>query len=335
MKLRFAGIIAFLALVLSAGFVAADRLPNQTPENQIFTIDTVVDVTGAIDSGTDMAWLIASPGAIKPGIIGTSIDYGDPLAFTYPVGNVIADALYKDSMLTNGGKMSENKNFDLNTKDQALGLYNIVGEKVLTYAGTEGAHMVGEEEYTLDVAGEAKKETDNIRCVFSTNHGGWLPPFCNVVSAKSALININSAQVSAKGQMRAVAKTDDIPAELNYQIAVTPDANSGSGFAEGSVKTTFAGSVMEGRGTGMYWTPYGADVFNAHFGPIYKAGDEVPWDIVKNYPGAWAELYWWDDGDHEFSYEPSQTNTWKDSTEVTGGIKNFQKAFAYKSGFKL
>ena len=29
------------------------------------------------------------------------------------------------------------------------------------------------------------------------------------------------------------------------------------------------------------------------------------------------------------------TNTWKDSTTVTGGIKNFQKAFAYLSGFRV
>lgn len=330
-------LIASLVLMGSAWMVAADRLPNQTPENQIFTIDTIVDASGAVDSTTDMAWLIASPGAIGTGTLGTNwIAPWGSLYYTYPAGNVIADSVYNDAILTNGGKIAENKNFDLNTKNQPLGLYNIGGEKVLTYAGTEGAHMVGEEEYTLDVAGEAKKASDNIRCVFSTNHGGWLPPFCNVVSAKSALINMNSAQVSAKGQIRAVAGTDDIPAELNYQIAVTPDANSGSGFAEGTVKTTFAGSIMEGRGTGMYWTELGVSMFNTHFGTAYKVGDEVPWDIIKTYPS----VGWWDrlggsDDFKEVTYELSATNSWKDSSEVTGGIKNFQKAFAYKSGFTL
>lgn len=86
----------------------------------------------------------------------------------------------------------------------------------------------------------------------------------------------------------AVAETADIPAELNYQIAVTPDANSGSGFAEGSIKTTFAGSIMEARNV-----------------------DEETWN------------------------QTSAENTWKDSSEVTGGIKNFQKALTYHSGFFL
>ena len=31
----------------------------------------------------------------------------------------------------------------------------------------------------------------------------------------------------------------------------------------------------------------------------------------------------------------SATNTWKDSTSVSGGIRNFQKALGYSSGFRL
>jgi hypothetical protein len=104
---------------------------------------------------------------------------------------------------------------------------------------------------------------------------------------------VNSAQISTKGQIRAVAATADIPAEVNYRIAVTPDANSGSGFAEGTVVTTFAGSIMEAR-------DWGAGGYAA---------------------GTWNRT--------------AATNSWKDHTEVTGGIKNFQKAFAYQSGFRL
>jgi len=60
-------------------------------------------------------------------------------------------------------------------------------------------------------------------------------------------VNINSAQVSTKGAARGVASSGDVPAMLNYQIAVTPDSNSGSGFADGTVKTLFGGSIMEAR----------------------------------------------------------------------------------------
>ncbi len=275
--MNYAFLVAIICFMI-IGVVSADRLPNQTPENQIFSIDTVIDVTGAVDDKATLSWVIASPGAIPTGILGAS--------------QVIADVTYRDSILTNGGKISENKNFDFNSKNQANGLYNIESQKVLTYASTEGAHLVGEEEYTLSVAGNYASAADNIRCVFAASQSGYLPAFCNIVSAKSSLVNVNSAQISTKGQIRAVEKTSDIPAELNYQIAVTPDANSGSGFAEGTVKTVFAGSILEARDGG----------------PNNYASASPTWN------------------------KTSAENTWKDTTEVTGGIKNLQKAFAYQSG---
>ncbi|HWQ67455.1 MAG TPA: hypothetical protein VN372_11375 [Methanospirillum sp.] len=36
---------------------------------------------------------------------------------------------------------------------------------------------------------------------------------------------------------------------------MTPDSNSGSGFAEGTVKTEFAGSIMEARYANDYGNP--------------------------------------------------------------------------------
>jgi hypothetical protein len=285
MKYGHVFFLALVTMVVLSGMVAADRLPNQTPENQVFTIDTVIDATGSVDDKSTMAWVIATPGAIPSGIL-------KPL-------QSISDTIYKDAILTNGGKIAENKNFDFNSKNQEMGLFNIESQKVLTYASTEGAHMVGEEEYTLDVAGNYDSSGDDIRCVFSEGDDAILPAFCNIVSAKSGLVNVNSAQISTKGQIRAVAETVDTPAELNYQLAVTPDANSGSGFAEGTVKTVFAGSIMEARDGG---------------------DDNYALDGTT------------EDGEATWN-KTSATNSWKDSTEVTGGIKNMQKAFAYQSGF--
>ncbi len=281
MRFSIAALITMVALVAISGLAAADRLPNATPENQVFSIDTVIDVTGAVDDKTTMSWVIAGPGSIPTGIL--------------KAGQVVADVTFRDSILTNGGKLAENKNFDFSSKNQGSGLYNIEQQKVLTYASTEGAHLVGEEEYTLSVAGNYASGDSNIRCVFSQANNDNLPAFCNIVSAKSSLVNVNSAQISTKGQIRGVAETADVPAALNYQIAVTPDANSGSGFAEGTVKTVFAGSIMEAR----------------------DGGD-------SNYNSATAT---WN--------KTSATNSWKDTTEVTGGIKTLQKAFAYTSGFRV
>ena len=274
-------------MLCATHLVSADWLPNQTSENQVFTIDTVIDVTGAVDDLSTMNWIIASPGSIPEGIL----DSGQSISVTD----------YKDAILTNGGKLSENKNFGFDSQDKQNGLFNVESQKVLTYASTEGSHLVGEEEYTLDAAGNYSGTEGDIRCVFSEGNAAVLPAFCNIVSAKSALVNVNSAQVSIEGQIRSV--TDDVanPAELNYQIAVTPDSNSGSGFAEGTIKTVFAGSIMEARD-----------------------GDD------DNY----ARDGTTEDGEATWN-KTSATNSWKDSTEVTGGIKTMQKAFSYQSGVFL
>ncbi len=267
-------ILVIVSLIALSGFASADRLPNQTPENQQFIIDSVINVTGAVDDATSLSWVIATPGSIPEGIL--------------DVEQAIADVTYRDTILTNGGKISENQNFDFHSGDQSNGLYTIEAQKVLTYTSTEGAHMVGEEEYTLSVSGNYAGIEDTIRCVFAESETSVLPAFCNIVSAKSNLVNVNSAQISSKGQIRSVAETADVAAEMNYQIAVTPDANSGSGFAEGTVKTAFAGSILEAR-----------------------------------------------DADEENWNKTAAENSWKDTTEVTGGIKNLQKAFAYHSGVFL
>jgi len=305
MKFTFAAIVALVALVAFAGFAAADRLPREMPENQIFAIDTVMDVTGIVDDNTKLSWVIAD----------TPL-YDDPSRAPHeglgyiPSGSlgykqVIADISYKDSILTNGGKIAENKNFGFNSKNQGNGLFNIEAEKVLTYASTEGAHMVGEESLVLSVAGNWGQTPDTIRCVFSDN-SGYMPAFCNIVSAKSSLVNVNSAQISTKGQIRATAATGDIPAELNYRIAVTPDANSGSGFAEGTVSTVYTGAIMEARNSNDYL------------------------DVSDHGANARDEAYYYNTWN-----QTSATNSWKDTATVTGGIKNFQHALNYKSGFKL
>jgi len=278
--MRFTRAIIFLCIaILSVALITGgDRLPNQTPENQIYSIDTTLDVIGTVKDTHTMSWVVASPNAIPTAIPGT--------------GQSVSDTIFTDSILTNGGKLSENKNFDFNSKNPSEGLFNIENQKVLTYASTNGSHMVGEEEYTLSVAGNYSTSDGNVRCVFSQNNGFIIPAFCNIVSAKSALVNVNSAQVSSKGQIRSVAETIDVPTALNYRLAVSPDLKSGQTYAEGGVKTVFAGSSLEARdgGDGNY---------------LGSASDE--------HSGTWNKT--------------SSVRTWKDSTSVVGQIRNLQKNF--------
>ncbi|PWR73444.1 hypothetical protein ACKUB1_05230 [Methanospirillum stamsii] len=358
MKFGYAIVLALVALVAVSGFAAADRLPGQVPENQIFTIDTLIDVTGQVSEESEMQWTLADGDYESYKVDGESdatlpadvADFAtalntaksaglielawnaaggiDKLEFPSDWASKLVDpnvsatmkwsdlyalfttGYYKtlsktegaihnsmlkpteeimiltwtDSLRSNGGKLSLSKNIDFDSTDKGKGLSNLEVEKVLTYASTEGNHLVGSEEWTLDVAGSYEKTADTIRCVFATAKSEYFPAFCNVVKAKSELVNINSAQISTKGAARSVAATSDVPAMLNYQIAVTPDSNSGSGFADGTVKTLFGGSIMEARAN----------------------------NLVQ-----------------------SATNNWKDTASVSGGIKNFQKTFNYESGFKF
>ncbi|HWQ65750.1 MAG TPA: hypothetical protein VN372_02650 [Methanospirillum sp.] len=359
-------IVALLLLCVISSIAIADRLPSQVPENQMFQVDTIIDATGIITHETDLHWIIdhqdlqskngvvfnsdievggaypLSPQEISAfesdGIPYTSVinlagdivlisidiptymlqdvyctqgcaageSYQDFLNFlTWGDWYVSSDKLdsgyihdgklrpteeigvvtYTESTRTSGGILSITKNFGFDSRDKEKGLYNLQSEKVLTYSGIDGSHLVGSEAISLDIAGNLKPiANSSIRCVFAESSMIFLPAFCNVVNIKSSLVNINSAQISTKASSRAVGRSSDTSGALNYEIAVTPDRISRTGFADGTISTLFGGSIMEARGR---------------------------------------------------SNETSTMNIWKDSSSVTGGIKNFQKMFTYVSGLKL
>lgn len=157
----------------------------------------------------------------------------------------IGNTFWKDTLITNGGNLAINKNVEFDSENKTKNSYNLQSEKILTYSGIQGTHLIGEENYVLDVTGSSKPdEGDYIRCIYTSHDKTWLPAFCNIVETKVSLININSAQISQTGSLRMVGD-EDIPAELAYHIAITPETNSGSSPAEGRVKTEFSGSIME------------------------------------------------------------------------------------------
>jgi len=162
-------------------------------------------------------------------------------------GDVIGETAWSDNLMTNGGNLAVNKNFNFDSQNQAVNTYNIQAQKILTYDTTNGSHLLGEESYLLNIAGSYKPDDAKyIRCVYAAHDLTWLPAFCNTVQAKVSLMNINHAQISEIGNLRMVGE-DLVPAGLNYQVAITPDTSSGRSVADGIVRTTFRGSIMEAR----------------------------------------------------------------------------------------
>lgn len=260
-----------LIICLLAPGIYADRLPNQTPESQLFTIDTNIMAVGIITDSSELDMDITS-NETHTGILRKR--------------EVFSHLIYSDSLRTSGGKMSENRGLTWDSSSKYRNSDNLKTEKVVTYASTDGGHLLSDESYTLDIIGNYSRGVSLIKCVFGEPNHALYPSFANVVKAKSSLINFNSGKVSTKGLVRAISASNLTPADLKYRIAVTPD-NSQDTTAKGTVRTDFSGDIMEAR------------ISNSSISNWNKA---------------------------------SATNTWKDRTQASGDIENYQKVLKYQSG---
>ena len=269
--------------------VSSDRLPGGVAENQVWTTTSLIEGVGVTTETTSLNWYTSDAGLTElpkpyPDTDVSSMWRGSPwTGSNYPISlltpspeeyNVLSSSIaymvYKESIKSNGGQISEVKTFSLDTNKKTEGLYNIESEKVLTYTSQNGSHLMGAESYLLDVSGMWSKRSSDLVCVFSRSEQEIIPAFCNKVTASSKLRSVTTAQVESIGTATVVGTS---PAALNYEIAVMPDSNSASGYADAIVSTTFTVNVMEGRtdqwkggdplrdgrweftGTGWYWNP--------------------------------------------------------------------------------
>ena len=338
-------LLAFCAF--TAGMVAADRLPNQTAENQVFTMASSVEAIGSYSGSQSMQWTTgydpAGSGAAlyvfnaQAGCYGkfsygevesiqsqlstaggslnaqcgqgccissmnvpvTMLDTPLPLVqgmsdslttdevqrtdpFTYgelgqamQEGNptpyqvlgtghgglhtgildpneVRATTAYSEMTETNGGYVSETKTFDPDTRNKAVGLFNVESTKTFTYATDANTGSIAQtaEIIATDNMGAPTPTADVVACPFGPSQSEIYPAFCNVVYAKSMSQGVTSAAQSSSAQVRMVAASADVPAELNYNFDVKPDASAGVGYAMGTFGTEFGVSIKEGRGNG-------------------------------------------------------------------------------------
>lgn len=285
---RYISILLLALLIIVGGTSVADRLPQGVPENQRISVYTVIETIGMVMESTSLSWQTSDGGLDSlgmPTINGKSVK-----------GSSIAYAAYSDFVMTNGGEFSEVKSVVVTTDPQTPGMYNIVTEKVLTYESVNGSHLMADESYVLDVAGQWSYEGDEFRCIFSQRGNSVIPAFCNKATASSKMRGVTSAQVETKGSLTAVGNDANVPAALNYEISVTPSSKSASGYADGMFSTTFTVSVMEGRST--------------------TATDAA--DAMNKMTGIYSNL--------------SSTLTAIDTTTVSGGVSAFSKVFSYQSG---
>ena len=79
---------------------------------------------------------------------------------------------YSDVIMSNGGQIAEVKSFSMDTHVMTAGLFNIETAKVLTYPSQNGSHLMGEESYALDVAGNwSETGPIDLMTLFVSLHG--------------------------------------------------------------------------------------------------------------------------------------------------------------------
>jgi hypothetical protein len=308
---RCIAIICAVFLIALSGLATADILPKPVPENQVFSVSSIIEAVGAVMESTSLVWQIGDAGLDSlPDAVG--VGRPNQVAGDYPGSAIRSGSIgyvtYTDSIITNGGQISEVKSFSMDTHAKKNGLFNIETAKVLTYTSQNGSHLMGEESFVLDVAGNWSAGLDDIVCVFARAAKDVIPAFCNKVTASSKLQQVTTAQIETVGKLTAVGATANVPAALNYEISVTPDANSASGYADGFFTTTFTVSIMEGRSDGAVWNRTGTTAV-PYFPP--KVGDKY---------------------DLEHYDQLASTLTYIDSATVAGGVSTFNKAFSYQSG---
>jgi hypothetical protein len=353
MRYKTIAIITAIVLFVGLWLATADVLPQPVPENQVFTTSSIIEAVGITTESHSLVWEIGDAGltALADPRWHPDDDLTKPVDQWRVLSGSIAYVTYSDTIATNGGQISEVKSFALDTREKTSGLFNVETSKVLTYTGQNGSHLMGAESYVLDVAGNWRRGLDNVVCVFAQAKNEIIPAFCNKVTASSKLSSVTTAQVETVGQMTAVSEKESTPAALKYQISVTPDANSSSGYADGIVSTTFTVSVMEGKNAAETPATYkwectgnpseGDDCGSVPTPPptqlgqttegeskCGESGNEVPcsWESIIDSTGALTTLA-------NYS-ELASTVTVIDSATVAGGISTFNKVFDYRSGYK-
>ncbi len=360
----------FILFVLLAGTASADRLPNQTPENQVFSAASSVEAIGSYSGSQDLQWttgydpvtvggqaiygyvlsggqgiesnsedialleneLRSQGGSLETtsnnGLYITALYIPESLLTKPNAGGLVSGATYQnlgqlltgngpsevtpaqtsghgglhtgildpnevrattaysEMTETNGGYVSETKTFDPDTRNKAVGLFNVESTKTFTYATDANTGSIAQtsEMVATDNMGAPTPTADVVACPFGPSQSEIYPAFCNVVYAKSMSQGVTSAAQSSSAQVRMVAASADTPAELNYNFDVKPDASAGVGYAMGTFGTEFGVSIKEGR------------------------------------DGNWT---------------PSATLVYTDKATVAGMVAKFSKQYASKSGFGL
>jgi len=306
-------IFALIAMFFVVGLAAADRLPPQVPENQLYSAVEYINVLGPVMKSVDIV-SEQSSAYLHNGILFGGFDTlnaanpQDPAGALWAFGEVVAQTTYKKELLTNGGLLDLTYTLGFDSRNQIGESWNLETDQILTYASVDGSTLAESERATLDVAANYQATAGNMRCVFAQGNENTMPAFCNVVTVESTLASVTSMALQTTLNLRDTAADAGTPAAITYKINVDPNAAQGGQYADGQVGVTFTASIREGQGAR-----------DLNGGGIIGVGDLY---YAPNSAADWFRNYW----DNE-----ARITNYVDTITITGGITKLTKAFAYTS----
>jgi len=230
-------VIALAMLIALTGVVMADQPIPATPEVQVVSTVTTMNVMGDMSLVQSVTW--TDTNLTIPTTYVT-----DPLL--QPTGIQYTTA-YDQNIVGLSGITSLNKQLGIDSQNKVLTQSNLMARTQVNFLGLDGGNIVGSENIMIDGAGQNTTVSDRMLCPFGAVAGNVMPKYCNIFQAGSKF-DLTEGAVTADASDRFISSSIDNQVELNYAITVKGYPTTGeAGPAIGSVGSYAKFHVQEAR----------------------------------------------------------------------------------------
>jgi len=238
MKITGTIVIILAMLIALTGVVMADQAISATPEVQVVSMVTTMNVMGEMNLVQGLTWQLSS----------------NELTTAYMVpmlasGEVRYSTAYDQNIVGLSGITSLNKQMTVDSQNKVLTQSNIKAKTQANFVGFDGGNIVGSENIMIDGASRYTTASDRVLCPFATTASNIIPPYCNIFQAGSKF-DLAEGAVTAQADDRFIGASIDPQVELNYNINVKGYPTTGQvGPAIGSVGSYAKAHIQASRDT--------------------------------------------------------------------------------------
>lgn len=360
--------LILLIFFILNNYSGADRTANSVMDNQLYSIETIIESIGMINENSDLNWIIADGTVKLSGVIFSNHLDDDGI---YPIGPI---AYYNLNNLSRslaseyGGIPSDYIGFRkgnfYDIFDYALEYWYFPDDYLQTIDGGFDyafGFFLNDYSYVKDykkiISSPSKGKIKNNEIISNLiwkdsikSNGGLLYLNKNILfntqDSKTALTNLKVEKVftySSSDGNHLIGTEEWIIDQVGGMQSTTDNIRCVFASAKDKLYPAFCNSV---KAKSEIININNAQISTKGSSRLISSSDEIPLTLNYNiaispnikdfaegtirtmFSGTIIES-------RRMEKEPSITNFWKDSTVVTRNIKNFQKSFKYESGITL